>query len=354
MSKIKTICLLACLFFPVLFYMTGCSSETGKWDELEIRGRTMGTFYTIKVVVPHKKENAELKRKLAVEIEKLLDRVNRQMSSWLGDSEISRFNRYQGNDYFEVSLDTAKVVHEALRISKATGGAFDVTSGPLIDLWGFGPAKKAGTAPIVPKAERIEAIMKGIGYRHLHARLSPPALKKDIPGLNCNLSAIAKGFGVDKVAEYLSEQGYNDYLVEIGGEVKTRGKKVTRKPWLIGIASPDGRADFLKILQLNGSSMATSGDYHNYFEKDGVRYSHTINPTTGKPIVHKLASVTVVHPSCMLADAMATALNVMGPEKGFELAIKDNLAVYMIVKRDDGFVEKISPRFHELMDEQQR
>lgn len=352
MKRVKTCLLAALLFTVILLIYPGCADKAGDWQQIEIRGRTMGTFYMVKVIVPVEKEPESVKRKLSVGIETVLDQVNRQMSAWLGDSEISRFNRYTGNDWFEVSADTALVVNEALRMSALSGGSFDVTIGPLIDLWGFGPSHKNGPEPVVPDDEDIQNTMKKTGYQKLTVQLSPPALKKEIPGLECNLSAIAKGFGVDKVAEYLRNEGYTDFLVEIGGEVRTYGKNVKRQSWLIGIASPDGSANFQRIVELNNTAMATSGDYHNYFEKDNVRYSHTIEPTTGKPITHKLASVTVIAPSCMLADGMATAINVMGPEKGFDLAVKEDLSVFMIIKSDQGFVEKMTPRFKELLQSQ--
>jgi thiamine biosynthesis lipoprotein len=311
----------------------------------------MGTTYMVKIVKPGDEKFSsrdELNKKLTADIEKLLKKVNQQMSTWIEDSETSRFNRYNESQWFEVSSDTALVISEAIRVSKESGGAFDITVGPLINLWGFGPD---GTVKQIPGEGQIKKVMGEIGYEKLSVRLSPPALKKEEPGIYCDLSAIAKGFGVDQLAEYLDSRGFSHYLVEIGGEVRAKGLNHKNQIWRVAIASPDplGGSPYQKIIRLKDASMATSGDYFNYFEKDGVRYSHTIDPTTGKPITHKLASVTVIHRSCMTADAMATAINVLGPEKGYQLAIKENLAVFMIVRGTKGFLENMTSRFEEMM-----
>ena len=318
---------------------------------MEIHGSTMGTTYMVKIVKPKDEKFAsrdELFRRVSADIETLLKKVNQQMSTWIEDSEISRFNRYKGSQWFEVSADTALVIAEALRVSKESGGAFDITVGPLINLWGFGPD---GAVKKIPGEEQITKVMEETGYKKLSVRLSSPAIKKEEPGIYCNLSAIAKGFGVDQVAAYLDVRGFSHYLVEIGGEVRAKGLNHKNQIWRVAIASPGphGGSPYQKIIQLKDASMATSGDYFNYFERDGVSYSHTIDPTTGKPITHKLASVTVIHKSCMTADAMATAINVLGPEKGYELAIKENLAVFMIVRGKEGFIERMTPRFHGML-----
>ncbi|KAA3657833.1 MAG: FAD:protein FMN transferase, partial [Calditrichaeota bacterium] len=187
-----------------------------------------------------------------------------------------------------------------------------------------------------------------VGQKHVTARSNPPAVKKEIPGIYCDLSAIAKGYAVDAVADYLIDAGFANFLVEIGGEVRAGGKKANGDAWRIGIASPVKSGGIQKVVRLSDTGMATSGDYFNYFEKDGKRYSHTIDPVTGHPVTHKLASVTVIHPSCMTADGYATAIDVMGPEKGFEFAQDRNLAVFMIVRSNGGFVEKMTPEFEAI------
>ncbi|MFC2140849.1 FAD:protein FMN transferase [Acidobacteriota bacterium] len=335
-----------------LFLINSCTDRAQKPANLiEIHGATMGTTYMVKIVKPNDEKFSsrdELTKRVTSDIENLLKKVNEEMSNWLKDSEISRFNRYKENQWFEVSPETAGVFTEALRVSSVSDGAFDITVGPLINLWGFGPDR---TVKQIPGEEQINKVMEEIGYEKLSVRPSPPAIKKERPGIYCDLSAIAKGFGVDQVTGYLDFQGFSHYLVEIGGEVRAKGLNHKNQIWRVAVASPDphGGSPYQKIIHLKDASMATSGDYFNYFEKDGVRYSHTIDPTTGKPITHKLASVTVIHESCMTADAMATAINVLGPEKGYELAIKENLAVFMIVRGKNGFLENMTSRFEEMM-----
>jgi thiamine biosynthesis lipoprotein len=271
------------------------------------------------------------------------------MSTYIADSEISRFNRYGQNDWFEISDSLAEVIANALRISQISGGAFDITVGPLVNLWGFGPERKPEK---IPPDEKIKEVMGFTGYRKLTVRLSPPAVKKTQPEVFCDLAGIAKGYGVDKVAEYLESRGISDYLVEIGGEVRAKGKKETNAWWRLGIAAPDGSSGIQEAFPLKNKAMATSGDYHNYFEEEGIRYSHTIDPGTGKPITHKLASVTVIHESCMFADAMATAIDVLGPQRGYELALKEKLAVFLIIKGKDRFIEKKTPEFEKFLEDQ--
>ncbi|MDQ1349760.1 MAG: FAD:protein transferase [Acidobacteriota bacterium] len=338
------------LLFVLCIFLFHCSDREQDAANLliEIPGFTMGTTYKVKVVKNSQwKENEidKITKTLSAGITDRLDTVNQQMSMWREDSEISRFNRCRETGWFEISTDTARVIAEALETSKKSAGAFDITVGPLVNLWGFGPAKEKREIP--GEAQIKEALAK-TGYQKLAVRLSPPAVKKDDPEIYCDLSAIAKGFGVDKVAEYLETQGIANYLVEIGGEVRARGMSPKGTPWRVAIASPDGSADYQKVLFLENASMATSGDYHNYFEKDGVRYSHTIDPGTGRPVTHKLASVSVVHASCTTADAMATAIDVLGPGKGYELALKEDLPVFLVVREKDTFVEKMTPRFQAL------
>ena len=269
-----------------------------------------------------------------------------RLSTYRADSELSRFNRSRKTDWIPASEEFVKVLREALSISDRSGGAFDVTVGPLVNLWGFGPERRRG---LVPSQEEIEARKKLVGYRKLHVRTSPSSVKKDIPELYCDLSAIAKGYAVDKAAEYLEGEGFEDYMVEVGGEVRAKGRNQNGDPWRIGVQRPDTAGSLEKIVSISDAGVATSGDYLNYFEVDGVRYSHTIDPRTGRPITHSLASVTVIHPSCMTADGMATAINVLGPDEGYAFAVREKLAVLMIVRGKDSFVEKMTPSFRRFL-----
>ncbi len=212
----------------------------------------------------------------------------------------------------------------------------------MVNLWGFGPEYQANK---IPDDEEIKEKKALTGYKKLSVKLSPPAVKKDIPEIYCDLSAIAKGFGVDKITMLLDSIKIENYMVEIGGEVRTKGKTQQNKLWRIGIEAPDSPTDIQRIIVISDNSMATSGDYRNYYEKDGVRYSHTIDPLIGSPIAHKLASVTVIDKSSMIADGMATAINVLGPEEGYKFALREGLPVFMIVREKQGFVEKMTPEF---------
>jgi len=309
----------------------------------EFTGRTMGTSYSVKVA---KFPPGPTRKQIQAEIDRRLELINDQMSTYRPDSQLSRFNKSQGTDWFEVSPATATVVAEALRISELSDGAFDVTVGPLVNLWRFGP-DKANKG--FPTDHAIAEAKARVGYRKLQVRLDPPALKKAQPNVYVDLSAIAKGYAVDQLAGYLDELGLSNYLVEIGGEVIARGTKSNDRPWRVGIESPlyDQRQLHMAI-ELNRHAMATSGDYRNYFEHEGKHYSHTIDPRTGRPVDHTLASVTVVTDNCMTADALATAIMVMGPNKGFQLAKEQNLAVFLMMRDGDKFTEKATGQFQQL------
>ncbi|NTS78300.1 FAD:protein FMN transferase [Catenovulum sp. SM1970] len=307
-------------------------------QQVLLEGKTMGTTYSVKFYADKSKIRTQ---SFYSDIESILKTVNQQMSTYIKDSELSRFNRYTEQEKFEVSKDTAFVVGKAIEIGQQTQGALDVTVGPLINLWGFGAQ---GQTNIVPTEDELKLAKSLTGLDKL--AVTENTLAKSQSQISVDLSAIAKGFGVDKVAEYLEEKGISSYLVEIGGEMRAKGKKPQGGLWRVAIEKPtSGERSVQKIINLANISIATSGDYRNYFEKDGKRFSHTIDPTTAKPITHNLASVTVLHPSAMMADGLATAMNVMGPEKALEFAKEQALAVFIIVKSADGFEVQYSPKF---------
>ena len=310
---------------------------------VNLSGSTMGTYFKVAVAsLPPSIHQDELK----ASIDQLLEKTNGQMSTYISDSELSRFNQYEKTDWFPVSSETALVVKEALNIHYLTKESFDITVGPLVNLWGFGPAGRKGE---IPSQEKINITLKKVGSRHLQSRLTPPSLKKDIVDLYLDLSGIAKGFGVDHLAEYLESIGITDFLVDIGGEMKTRGHKRDGTPWKIGIERPvTDKREIQKIVNLGNQAIATSGDYRNYFDKNDQRYSHEINPKTGQPVQHRLASVTVFDSSCMRADALATGLMVLGPQEGYRLAERENLAALFIVKEEDGLFEKATTELIKL------
>jgi thiamine biosynthesis lipoprotein len=307
---------------------------------VELSGNTMGTTYTVKVVgMP-----AALKKKiLHAEIEEKLKTINAEMSTYDRESELSRFNMNRSTDWVETSKDLATVVREAQHVSELTAGAFDVTVAPLVDLWGFGPGDRQER---IPSPREIAATTPRTGYTHVRTRSSPPAIRKDLPDLHIDLSAIAKGYAVDQITELLESRGIANYLVEIGGELRGRGHNDTGNRWRIGIEQPAfGSRDVHSVITINDVGVATSGDYRNYFEKDSVHYSHTINPRTGRPVTHSLASVTVIGYSTTEADALATGLMVLGPEEGYQLAEREGIAACFIVRTDDGFSDRQTMAF---------
>jgi thiamine biosynthesis lipoprotein len=320
--------------------LVGCRSDVPDRERVRITGSTMGTFYTVKVT--------ELPRGLDIDdlegnIDKILESVNDQMSTYRQDSELSRLNSSPSTAWVDVSPEMMTVMTEAVYISRLTHGAFDVTVGPLVNLWGFGPQPMTEK---VPTDEAIREALAKTGYRHIKIRAMPPAVKKDLAELYIDLSGIAKGYAVDKIADYLESLGISNYLVEVGGEMRGKGLNARGLPWIIAIEKPvSGERAVERLIHMEDKGLATSGDYRNYFEINGQRFSHTINPETGRPITHKLASVTVISSSSMRADALATALMVLGPEQGFAFATRENLAAFFIVKGPHGFLEKNTDPF---------
>lgn len=302
----------------------------------------MGTVYNVKVVLAPEKQG------LAPQIPALLDAalqdVNDKMSTYKKDSELSRFNQSTETTPFAVSKGTAEVFAMSLQVSQESGGAFDVTVGPLVNAWGFGPPDTGDKAP---SEEELTALRARVGYHNLSVDLAANTITKARADIYCDLSAIAKGYAVDKATEALEGLGIKDYMVEVGGEVRVAGLKADGSRWRIAIEMPDPDTRTVeRVLELSNIALATSGDYRNFFEKDGVRFSHTIDPSTGRPIAHKLASVSVLHEKCAMADAYATAINVLGPEKGFELAEREGLAVLMMIHDDQGgFAPKATKAF---------
>jgi thiamine biosynthesis lipoprotein len=305
-----------------------------------IEGSAMGTSYHVKLALTP--AQVEQKDRLAAAISDVLEDVENKMSTYRPDSELSRFNTAPIDTWVPVSDDTLKVVSAALSLSQRSQGAYDVTVGPLVNLWGFGPSHHEDK---VPNQDEIDAATKLVGYQKLEIDSLNKQWKKS-SGLYVDLSSIAKGFGVDKVIAFIEHEGIHHALVEIGGEIRSIGKKTEDQSWRIAIESPTAHErNIQRIININNIAVATSGDYRNYFEKDGKRYSHTIDPTTAYPITHTLASVSVVAESCMIADGLATTLMVLGPEKGFKFARDNSLAVLMIIKEANGFEERFTDEF---------
>lgn len=321
--------IVAALCIGIIAAQLGSCSQPA--EAIKLSGPTMGTRYNITLYPP---EDVELDAKvIQQEIDASLVRINQQMLTYIKDSEISRFNDSQSTDWFPISPEFLKVTAAAQAISAMSKGAFDITVGPLVDLWGFGPNFKNNN----PDDEAIEAARALMGYQRLELQQSPPALRKQIAGLRIDLSAIAKGYAVDALAEQLEAKGITSYLVEVGGEIRAHGRKVNGDLWRIAIEKPSTTERIIQEgILLDNVGVATSGDYRNYFERDGERYSHTIDPATGKPIKHRLASVTVLHESSMMADGLATALMVLGEKQGETFLKDNNLSGYMISRAANG------------------
>ena len=288
---------------------------------------------------------------LRLAVETAFDDVDRKMSTYREDSELSRFNELASAQPFPVSAETFAVFRHARAISKATGGAFDITVGPLVAAWGFGAG---GIDPIseeasIPTESEIEALRSRLGRHMIELNEEASTIAKRVPGVRCDLSAIAKGYAVDRAADALAAMGFKNYLVELGGEIRTAGRNEEGTPWHIAIERPQaaGREPH-RLLPLEKMALATSGDYRNFYEKDGRRYSHTIDPRTGRPVNHRLASVSVFDALCVRADGYATALMVLGEDEGFHFAVENNLAALFLVRDGTGgFAEKTTPAFEE-------
>lgn len=296
---------------------------------VQASGETMGTYYQVTIADPP----ADLPNDWEQELDLTLRRVNDQMSTYLKSSELSRFNAVDSTQWFPISAPIVKVVDQALAISAATDGAFDITVGPLVDAWSFGPGKRTLEPP---PAKVIEELRELVDYRAVETRAEPPALRKTIGKLRIDLSSIAKGYAVDRLVEQLSEFGCEHCFVDIGGENRAIGKRGNRS-WRVAIEDPvEGERTFHLAFELNDQAIATSGEYRNFFEFEGQRYSHTIDPRTGMPVAHDLAVVSVFADNCMVADGWATALNVVGPERAMEIAAEQRLAVRIVRKLADG------------------
>jgi thiamine biosynthesis lipoprotein len=312
---------------------------TNRPSELALSGPTMGTVYSVKVAdAPQEVDAAEVR----TAIDEVLAEIDRGMSVYRDDSEIARFNASKSVDWFAVSPDVAAVVGAALEVSELSEGAFDVTVAPLVAAWGFGP----DGARAAPDSGELAQISERVGFTKLHVRADPPALRKDVAELTVDLNGIAPGFAVDRLVERFIAMRIERFMIEIGGEVRTRGRNSKGEPWRVAIERPvDVERSPYAIVQLEDAAVATSGEYRNYYVRDGQRYSHTIDPRTSRPIEHDLGSVVLIGSTATEVDAWATALNVLGPERGYELAQRRGLAAMFIKKDGSGWHSRTTPRF---------
>lgn len=321
---------------------------TGRPELHTLTGRTMGTTYAIKIVAPSAKfDHNDL---LAVEeyVQDRLGEINQLMSTYIPDSELSRLNRAPVNEPFALSEETFHVLQRALAISKQTGGAFDITVGPIVNAYGFGPDPRSVEPPDDAQLARLK---ERVGYHKLELDPASRTATRLHPNLYCDLSAIAKGYAVDQIAAILDDWTLKNYMVEIGGEVVARGMNLNGTPWQIAVEAPipDERSVY-RVLPLSERALATSGDYRNYYTVHGTRISHTIDPRTGRPVTHRLGSVTVVADNCETADALATALMVLGPEAGYNWAAEQGTCALFLTRGEgDRVSERASPAFEQWL-----
>ena len=327
--------LFVCLFLGALL---GCEEKP---EELLLSGMTMGTSYQVKIVLGN---GASIER-LDEQIKKRLESLNQTFSTYIETSELMQFNQVKIGQSQAISEDMQVVMSIAQEVYDLTDGAFDPTVAPLVDLWGFGP-KESGD--VIPQAEQIKHSLSSIGLHHLVLNKTTQTAQRE-SDIKLDFSAIAKGYAVDAIAELLDSSGIDNYLVEVGGELRASGHKPNGNLWRIAIEKPSLDQPLSQgvqqVLSFQNVAVATSGDYRNYFEKNGKRYSHTIDPRSGYPVDHGLASVTVIEKTAVRADALATAMMVMGPDDSLMLAEEYNIPVYILVKEADGFKVQYSKAF---------
>ncbi|MBM6633945.1 FAD:protein FMN transferase ApbE [Leclercia adecarboxylata] len=306
-----------------------------------LEGKTMGTFWRVSVIDLSADRAEELRGK----IQSQLDGDDQLMSTYKNDSALMRFNQSQSTSPWPVSEAMADIVTESLRVGYKTNGAMDITVGPLVNLWGFGPNKQ----PVkTPDQAQIDDARAQTGLQHLTVinQAGKQYLEKDIPDLYVDLSTVGEGYAADHLARLMAEEGIPRYLVSVGGALVSRGMNASDKPWRVAIQKPTDQQNAVQaIVDINGHGISTSGSYRNYYELDGKRISHVIDPQTGRPITHNLVSVTVIAPTALEADAWDTGLMVLGTEKAKEIVREQGLAVYMITREGEGFKTWMSPQF---------
>lgn len=310
-------------------------------------GPTMGTSYAVRIRGDLTEADRQRVRAL---IEERLKRLEASMSTYDSTSELSRLNRYHGREPIRASAELIEVLGLAERVSERTGGALDVTVGPLVEAWGFGPGGDAeGRIGRKPSEGELQRLLSHVDYRSIVVDAAAGTVTKTDPEARMDLSAVAKGYAAEVVAEGLARLGFEDYLVEVGGELQAAGEAPGGRPWRVGIERPEGAGSGVwGSLVLASEGIATSGDYRDtYEEEDGTRYTHIVNPRTGRPLPVRGLSVTVVHERAALADAWATALMVLGPEEGWEVARRERIAALFLWREGDGVVSRPTPALEE-------
>ncbi|WP_297207609.1 FAD:protein FMN transferase ApbE [uncultured Pluralibacter sp.] len=327
-----------------ILLIAGCDGENSSdvgGQNLVLEGKTMGTSWRVSAAGIDPARADALRQKIQAQ----LDADDMQLSTWKTDSALMRFNRTTSIAPWPVPEAMADIVTQSLRIGEKTGGAMDITVGPLVNLWGFGPDKQ----PLkTPSAAQIAAAKARTGLQHLAVinKSGSQYLQKDLPDLYVDLSTVGEGYAADHLAQLMSQEGISRYLVSVGGALVSRGTSGRGAPWRVAIQKPTDRENAVQaVVDINGHGISTSGSYRNYYELDGRRISHVIDPRTGAPIQHNLVSVTVIAPTALEADGWDTGLMVLGLEKAKAVVQQQGLAVYMIYKQGNTFRSWMSPQF---------
>lgn len=328
------------LFLLLTLMLAGCD-RAAENAPLVLEGKTMGTSWRVSLAGVDAQRAPELRRQIQAQ----LDADDRLLSTWKDDSALMQFNHSTSTAPWPVDAAMADIVTLSLRIGHKMQDAMDITVGPLVNLWGFGPDKQ----PVAtPDAAQIAAARARTGLQHLRVINAADSqwLQKDIPDLFIDLSTVGEGYAADHLAQLMARNGISRYLVSVGGALASRGMNAEGKPWRVAIQKPTDRENAVQaVVDINGHGISTSGSYRNYYELDGKRLSHVIDPATGRPITHKLVSATVIAPTALEADTWDTGFMVLGPEKAREVALAQGLAVYLISKEQDGFSVWMSPQF---------
>jgi len=317
--------------------LSGC----GNSDSLEsFSGPTMGSTYSIKYV---RRAGLPAPKDVQAVVEKILADVDQQMSTYRNDSDIERFNELPANRCQNMPEPVLGLIRVGEQLSEQSEGSYDLTVEPLLNLWGFGPQAREEK---VPAAQALAEVRQRVGYQHL--RIDHDQLCKDA-AVEVDFNSIAAGYAVDTIAAKLDAMGIRNYLTEVTGELKAAGKKLDGSPWRIALEEPrDDQQVAQKIIAVDGFGVSTSGDYRNYFQQDGRRYSHTFDARTGAPVLHTLASVTVIHPSALMADGLSTLLLILGPERGWDYAQAHDIGAFFVIRADTGFVTRTNQAFERL------
>ncbi|HEU4890161.1 MAG TPA: FAD:protein FMN transferase [Vicinamibacterales bacterium] len=344
------LCWFAFSLLPVLLPHSASRAQAQPASERhvsEFRGLTMGGTFSVKIVTPKDELETPGLDDVDRALRSTLDRIEGLMSTWDQDSELSRFNRSTSLEPFAVSPETFEVFKWSIEVGGLTGGALDVTIGPLVDAWGFGPGGHRNT---LPTDEEIARLRKAIGPGRIELNAANQTVRKTRPEVRCDLSSVVPGYAADRLWTALTDRRFTDFLVDVGGEVRTRGRNQAGAPWQVAVERPVLHGDAIqRLVPISDLAITTAGDYRKYREVDGQRIAHILDPRTGRPLTHRLASVTVIDALAVRADAFDTALMVLGPDEGMALATKLNLAALFIERTGDGFTERATARFDEIV-----